>query len=45
MLEPPAVLAPYEETARAALRSGWRPPVATGSSRDELADVVARVAR
>ncbi|HJQ41948.1 MAG TPA: FAD-dependent monooxygenase [Jatrophihabitantaceae bacterium] len=36
MMAPPAVLAPYEERAREILRTGWRPALADGPSRDEL---------
>lgn len=40
MLAPPSVLQPHEDAVRTLLRSGWRPPVAPGPSRDELADLV-----
>jgi 2-polyprenyl-6-methoxyphenol hydroxylase-like FAD-dependent oxidoreductase len=43
MVAPPSVLAPYEPQVRQLLRSGWRPPVADGPTRDELA-AVARMA-
>ncbi len=42
MLAPPDSLAPFEETARQVLRTGWRPPVANGPSRSELAELVTR---
>ena len=32
----PAALAPFQEPTRALLRTGWRPPLAAGPSRDEL---------
>jgi 2-polyprenyl-6-methoxyphenol hydroxylase-like FAD-dependent oxidoreductase len=40
MVAPPSVLLPYQEPVRDLLRTGWRPPVAPGPSRDELADIV-----
>jgi 2-polyprenyl-6-methoxyphenol hydroxylase-like FAD-dependent oxidoreductase len=40
MFAPPSVLDPAQERVREILRTGWRPPVADGPSRDELADVV-----
>lgn len=40
MLAPPSALAPHEEAARSLLRTGWRPTVAPGPTRDELAQVV-----
>lgn len=40
MVAQPSVLSSYEEPVRALLRSGWRPPVAPGPSRADLADVV-----
>jgi hypothetical protein len=42
MLAPPAVLAPMEERARAVLRTGWRPALAGGPSRDELVETIDR---
>jgi flavin-dependent dehydrogenase len=39
----PRVLDVAEERARAALRTGWRPPVGDGPTRDELADTIASV--
>jgi flavin-dependent dehydrogenase len=43
MVAPPAVLAPMEERARAVLRTGWRPPLAEGPTRDQLVDVIGGV--
>lgn len=40
MMAPPAVLAPFEERAREILRTGWRPSLADGPTRDELAGLV-----
>ena len=40
MAAPPAVLRPAQERVREILRTGWRPPLAGGPTRDELADVV-----
>jgi 2-polyprenyl-6-methoxyphenol hydroxylase-like FAD-dependent oxidoreductase len=40
MLAPPAVLRPMEERARAVLRTGWRPPLADGPTRNELVEIV-----
>jgi flavin-dependent dehydrogenase len=40
MLALPSVLDPVEERARAVLRTGWRPPLADGPTRDELVDVI-----
>jgi hypothetical protein len=36
----PGVLDPFQERARAVLRTGWRPPVAPGPSREDLARLV-----
>jgi hypothetical protein len=41
----PSVLTPMEARARAVLRTGWRPPLASGPTRDELADLVLAAAR
>jgi 2-polyprenyl-6-methoxyphenol hydroxylase-like FAD-dependent oxidoreductase len=40
MLATPAVLNPMQERARAVLRTGWRPPIAEGPTRDELVDAL-----
>jgi 2-polyprenyl-6-methoxyphenol hydroxylase-like FAD-dependent oxidoreductase len=40
MLAAPSVLDPFQDNARAVLRTGWRPPYADGPSRDELVDVL-----
>ncbi|MDT4924573.1 MAG: hypothetical protein QOG01_2286 [Pseudonocardiales bacterium] len=40
MLALPAVLESVEEGARAVLRTGWRPRLAAGPTRDELVDVI-----
>jgi flavin-dependent dehydrogenase len=40
MLAPPAVLRGVEERARAVLRTGWRPPLGDGPSRDELVELI-----
>lgn len=40
MAAPPAILRPMEERARAVLRTGWRPPLATGPTRDELVELI-----
>jgi hypothetical protein len=40
MVALPSALTPYEEQVRDLLRTGWRPPVGDGPSRDELAAVV-----
>jgi 2-polyprenyl-6-methoxyphenol hydroxylase-like FAD-dependent oxidoreductase len=36
----PGVLDPFQERARAVLRTGWRPPIAAGPSRADLARLV-----
>lgn len=41
MMSTPAVLAPFEEKARAVLRTGWRPAYHPGPTRDELAAAIA----
>ena len=38
----PHVLDPFQEITRALLRTGWRPPLPTGPSRDDLAGLVDR---
>jgi hypothetical protein len=38
--DPPSVLDPVEERARAVLRTGWRPPLADGPTRDELVELI-----
>ncbi len=38
----PATLRPAEPLARAVYRTGWRPPLAEGPSRDELVEIIAR---
>ena len=38
----PATLRPAEPLARAAYETGWRPPLDSGPSRDELVEVIAR---
>jgi 2-polyprenyl-6-methoxyphenol hydroxylase-like FAD-dependent oxidoreductase len=43
MLIGPRELRAVEEQARAVLRSGWRPPLANGPSRDELVEVISAV--
>jgi hypothetical protein len=43
MVALPGVLAPYEEPVRQLLRTGWRPPLGEGPTRDELAMLVAEV--
>lgn len=45
MVAAPSVLAPHEEQVRQLLRTGWRPPVAEGPTRDELATMAREVAR
>lgn len=40
MLAPPAVLDGVEELARDVLRTGWRPPLADGPTRDELVEAI-----
>jgi 2-polyprenyl-6-methoxyphenol hydroxylase-like FAD-dependent oxidoreductase len=40
----PSVLDPVENRARTVLQSGWRPPLAAGPDRTELADAIMRVA-
>ncbi len=40
MVAPPSVLTPYEAPVRDLLRTGWRPPVGDGPSRDDLATLV-----
>jgi 2-polyprenyl-6-methoxyphenol hydroxylase-like FAD-dependent oxidoreductase len=40
MLAAPAALRPMEERARAVLRTGWRPPLALGPTRDELVELI-----
>ncbi len=40
MLALPTALSPFQEPTQALLRTGWRPPLAPGPSREELADVV-----
>ena len=37
---PPLVTLTEEERARAVYQTGWRPPVADGPSRDELAAII-----
>ena len=44
MMALPAVLLPAHERVREILRSGWRPPLADGPTRDELAEVVVEAA-
>lgn len=41
MAAPPGCLEPGADRTRELLRAGWRPPVADGPTRNELADVVA----
>jgi 2-polyprenyl-6-methoxyphenol hydroxylase-like FAD-dependent oxidoreductase len=41
MMAPPTSLAPFEERARAVLRTGWRPPTPDSPSRDELVELIA----
>jgi hypothetical protein len=36
----PGVLDPFRERARAVLRTGWRPPIAAGPSRADLARLI-----
>jgi 2-polyprenyl-6-methoxyphenol hydroxylase-like FAD-dependent oxidoreductase len=36
----PDVLDPFQANARAALRTGWRPPVEAGPGREEIADFI-----
>jgi 2-polyprenyl-6-methoxyphenol hydroxylase-like FAD-dependent oxidoreductase len=43
MMAPPAVLRPMEERARAVLRTGWRPPLGDGPTRDELVGLIGAV--
>jgi 2-polyprenyl-6-methoxyphenol hydroxylase-like FAD-dependent oxidoreductase len=43
MLATPSVLDPLQERAREILRSGWRPSLGTGPSRDELVDTITSV--
>ncbi|MEP7017386.1 MAG: FAD-dependent oxidoreductase [Actinomycetota bacterium] len=40
MVAPPSVLTPFEQQVRQLLRTGWRPPVGQGPTRDELATLV-----
>ena len=40
MMATPAVLAPFEQRAREILRSGWRPALADGPTRDELVESI-----
>jgi 2-polyprenyl-6-methoxyphenol hydroxylase-like FAD-dependent oxidoreductase len=40
MTELPASLAPVEPLARAVYRSGWRPPISEGPTRDQLVDLL-----
>jgi 2-polyprenyl-6-methoxyphenol hydroxylase-like FAD-dependent oxidoreductase len=40
MMAPPSVLTPHEVQVRQLLRTGWRPPVAQGPTRNELATLV-----
>jgi hypothetical protein len=40
MLAAPAALRLMEERARAVLRTGWRPPLALGPTRDELVELI-----
>jgi len=42
MLACPSILTTVEERARAVLRTGWRPPYATGPDRDEVAQLIRR---
>jgi 2-polyprenyl-6-methoxyphenol hydroxylase-like FAD-dependent oxidoreductase len=41
MLAPPSSLDPLQPVAQRRIAGGWRPPVAIGPSRDELAELVA----
>jgi len=41
----PSVLDPAQDKARAALRTGWRPPYADGPTRSQLADLITRPPR
>jgi flavin-dependent dehydrogenase len=43
MSAPPASLQPAADRVRELLRAGWRPPLADGPTRDELAEVVTGV--
>ena len=40
MMAPPFILRSVEERARAVLRTGWRPPLGAGPTRDELAELI-----
>ncbi len=40
----PSILSPAEPLARAVYQNGWRPPYATGPTRDELVDVIGAAA-
>jgi hypothetical protein len=44
MMAPPSVLGQVEDRARAVLATGWRPPYAEGPSREDLVDLLDRVA-
>ncbi len=44
MMALPSVLDPVEDRARAVLATGWRPPCAEGPSREDLVDLLDRVA-
>jgi 2-polyprenyl-6-methoxyphenol hydroxylase-like FAD-dependent oxidoreductase len=45
MVALPSVLTPYEQQVRDLLGTGWRPPLAPGPTRDELAAVVQEAVR
>lgn len=45
MMAPPSVLTPHEHQARQLLRTGWRPPVGQGPTRNELAALVREAAQ
>lgn len=40
MMAPPSILRPVEERARAVLRTGWRPQLGDGPTRDELVEAI-----
>ena len=44
MMAPPSILRSVEERARAVLRTGWRPPLGEGPTRDELAELIGAAA-
>jgi len=44
MMAPPSILRSVEERARAVLRTGWRPPLGEGPTRDELAELIGATA-